>query len=174
MGFVLVTLSFPAAALTCATPGKDGAGGVLNVPVNRYWPATLSAGAGATSIALGSSIGAGASIVAGDLLLVIQMQDAAIDSTNTSSYGNGTAGDPGSGSTAVNSAGLYEFVRATNTVGTGTGTVTLVGGSGGGLLNAYNNAAASGTQGQRRFQVIRVPQYTTATLGSGLTATART
>ena len=42
MGFVLVTLSFSAAALTCATPGKDGAGGVLNAPINRYWPATVS------------------------------------------------------------------------------------------------------------------------------------
>ena len=172
MGFVLVTLCFSAAALTCATPGKDGAGGVLNAPINQYWPATLSAGVGATSITLGTSIGAGAAITDGDLLLVIQMQDAAIDSTNTSSYGNGTAGDPGSGSTALNSAGLYEFVRATTAVPTTGGTVNLVGGSGGGLLNAYNNAAASGTQGQRRFQVVRVPQYTTATLGSGLTATA--
>ena len=171
MGFVLVTLSFSAAALTCATPGKDGAGGTLNAAVNRYWPATANAGVGATSIDLGASIGAGASIVAGDLLLVIQMQDAAINSSNTDSYGNGIAGDPGSGSTALNSAGLYEFVRATTAVPTTGGTVNLVGGSGG-LLNAYNNAAASGTQGQRRFQVVRVPQYTTATLGSGLTATA--
>ena len=172
MGFVLVTLSFPAAALTCATPGKDGAGGVLNATINRYWPATFSAGVGATSITLGSSIGSGAAIADGDLLLVIQMQDAAINSTNTDSYGNGTAGDPGSGSTALNSAGLYEFVRATTAVPTTGGTVNLVGGSGGGLLNAYNNAAAFGTQGQRRFQVVRVPQYTTAILGSGLTATA--
>lgn len=172
MGFVLVTLSFSAAALTCATPGKDGAGGVLNAPINRYWPATVSAGAGATSITLDASIGAGAGIVAGDLLLVIQMQDAVIDSSNTSSYGDGATGDPGSGSTALNSAGLYEFVRATNAVGIGSGTVTLVGGSGGGLLNGYTHVLGSNTVAQRRFQVVRVPQYTTATLGSGLTATA--
>lgn len=135
-------------------------------------PATVSAGAGATSITLDASIGAGASIVAGDLLLVIQMQDAAINSSNTDSYGNGIAGDPGSGSTALNSAGLYEFVRATNAVGIGSGTVTLVGGSGGGLLNGYTHVLGSDTVAQRRFQVVRVPQYTTATLGSGLTATA--
>ena len=170
--FALITLSFSAAALNCATPGKDGAGGTLNGTINRYWPAISSAGAGATSITLDASIGAGPSIVAGDLLLVIQMQDAAIDISNTNSYGDGATGDPGSGSTALNSAGLYEFVRATTAVTTTGGTVNLVGGSGGGLLNAYNNAAASGTQGQRRFQVVRVPQYTTATLGSGLTATA--
>ena len=170
--FALITLSFSAAALNCATPGKDGAGGTLNGTINRYWPAISSAGAGATSITLDASIGAGPSIVAGDLLLVIQMQDAAIDISNTNSYGDGATGDPGSGSTALNSAGLYEFVRATTAVTTTGGTVNLVGGSGGGLLNAYNNAAASGTQGQRRFQVVRVPQYTTATLGSGLTAAA--
>lgn len=172
IGLLLTTLSFSAAALVCATPGKDGAGGTLNAVVNSYWPANASAGVGATSIVLNASIGAATAIAVGDLLLVIQMQDAAIDSTNTSSYGNGTAGDPGSGSTALNSAGLYEFVRATTAVPTTGGTVTLVGGSGGGLLNAYNNVVGTDTVAQRRFQVVRVPQYSTATLGSGLTATA--
>ena len=33
----------------------------------------------------------------GDLLLVIQMQDAEINSTNTGAYGDGVAGDPASG-----------------------------------------------------------------------------
>jgi len=173
IGFVLVTLSFSAAALTCATPGKDGAGGTLNGTINSYWPAAnASVVAGATSIGLNASIGASIPIAAGDLLLVIQIQDASINGTNTDSYGNGIAGDPGSGSTALDSAGLYEFVRATSAVPTTGGTVNLVGGSGGGLLNAYSNAAYTTTHGQRRFQVIRVPQYTTATLGSGLTAAA--
>lgn len=169
-GVLLTALSFSAAALNCATPGKDGAGGVLSGTVNRYWPATASAGIGATSITLGTSIGAGASIVSGDLLLVIQMQDAAMDSTNTSSYGSGASS--ASGSTDLRKSGQYEFVRATSTAGIGGGTVTIVGGGGAGLVNAYSSANASTTQGQRRFQVVRVPQYTTATLSSGLTATA--
>src|SRR5205814_9600657 len=39
-----------------------------------------------------------------------------------------------------------------------------------GLINSYTQAAPTATQGQRDFQVIRVPQYATATLTSGLTA----
>lgn len=167
-GLLLAMLSFSAAALNCATPGKDGAGGTLGGVINRYWPGTAVAGA---SITLGTStMGSGAAIAVGDLLLVIQMQDAAIDRGNNSGYGDNVNGDPGSGSTALNSTGQYEFVRATSIVGVGGGTVSIVGGNGAGLLNTYTNADATGTQGQRRFQVVRVPQYTTATLGLGLTA----
>ncbi len=157
-------------AQVCGTPGKDGPGGVLSGVVNTYYPgitATLSPGA--ISIALGAATGAAATITPGDLLLIIQMQDAAINSNNSSAYGanNGT----GSGSTSLNSAGRYEFVTALNTVGAGGGTVTIRGtGPGNGLLNSYTNAAATGSQGQRRYQVIRVPQYSSATLSSGLTA----
>ena len=168
-GVLLLALSFSAAALNCATPGKDGAGGTLSDVINRYWPGSS---AGGNSITVGSSTGNGPTISAGDLLLVIQMQGATIDTGNNSGYGNNTNGGAGSGSTALNSTGLYEFVRATSVHGAGAGTVTIVGGSGGGLLSTYTNADATGTQGQRRFQVVRVPQYTTATLGSSLTATA--
>lgn len=164
-----VGFTLQAYALNCGTSGKDGAGGTLSGVINRYWPGAASAAAGSTAISLGSSIGGGASISSGDLLLVIQMQDAAINSSNTSSYGGSSTG---SGSTSLNSAGQYEFVRATSTAGVGAGSVNIVGGSGGGLLNSYTNAAATGTQGQRRFQVIRVPQYITAILSSGLTAAA--
>jgi len=56
----------------------------------------------------------------------------------------------------------------------GGGTLNFTGGgSGGGLVNQYESAAYTGVgtpHGQRRFQVIRVPQYSTATLSSGLTA----
>ena len=168
-GLLLAMLSYSASALNCATPGKDGAGGTLSGVINRYWPGTAVAGA---SITLGTSIGSGADIAVGDLLLVIQMQDAAIDRGNNSGYGDNVNGDPGSGSTALNSTGQYEFVRATSIVGVGGGTVSIVGGNGAGLLNTYTSADATTTQGQRRFQVVRVPQYTTATLGSGLTAVA--
>lgn len=154
----------------CGTPGKDGPGGVLTGVVNTYYPG-VSAAAGATSIMLGAASGALTPISSGDLLLVIQMQDAAIDSTNTGAYGDGVAGDPARGSTALNSAGLYEYVRATNGVTLAGGTATIQGAGGGsGLLNSYTSALATATQGQRRFQVIRVPQYSSATLSSTLTA----
>ncbi|MFY9550867.1 MAG: isopeptide-forming domain-containing fimbrial protein, partial [Thermoanaerobaculia bacterium] len=101
------------------------------------------------------------------------MQDAAIDSSNTNAYGDGIPSDPANGWTSLNNSGLYEYVVALGPVPVTGGLLPLQGtGAGNGLLNAYTNAAATGTQGQRRFQVIRVPQYSSATLTSGLTALA--
>lgn len=161
------------AAQSCATPGQQGNGGTLTGTINTYYPGTATANAAATSITLGTSRGAATPIASGNLLLVIQMQDAGIDSTNTGAYGNGVANDPATGYNAVNNTGRFEFVRATNAVPVGGGTVTIVGtGTGTGLLNTYTNAAATATQGQRRFQVVRVPQYTVAILSSTLTAAA--
>ncbi|HEY0546889.1 MAG TPA: C25 family cysteine peptidase [Pyrinomonadaceae bacterium] len=161
------------AAQTCATPGQQGNGGTLTGVVNAYFPGTATANAGATSITLGASRGAATAIASGNLLLVIQMQDAGIDSTQTGAYGNGVANDPATGYNAANNTGRYEFVRATNAVPITGGSVTFVGtGAGTGLLNTYTNAAATATQGQRRFQVVRVPQYTVAILSSTLTAAA--
>jgi uncharacterized repeat protein (TIGR01451 family) len=159
--------------LVCATPGKDGAGGNLTGIVNAYYPpsakGTLTAGA--TFVALGAAATGGAqtAIAVGDLLLIIQMQDATINSTNTSSYGHGVpGGDPGSGSTSLGSSGLFEFVTATSAVPVTGGTLTFIGTGSGGLLNSYSYAIATATQGQQTYQVIRVPQYTSATLSSTL------
>ena len=159
--------------LVCAMPGKDGAGGTLNSIVNAYYPPanTGTVAAGSTSVVLGAAAAGGAqtAIAAGDLLLVIQMQDAQINSTNTSSYGGGIPGDP-AGSTSLGSSGEFEFVTATSAVPVTGGTLNFIGtGAGGGLLNAYTSAVATATQGIQTFQVIRVPQYTSATLSSGLT-----
>jgi fimbrial isopeptide formation D2 family protein/uncharacterized repeat protein (TIGR01451 family) len=165
-------LSQTARAQTCvANPGKDGPGGTLGGVVNTYYPGTATANAGATTISLGASNinGAATPVAVGDLLLVMQMQDAAINSSNNNAYGANNAS--GAGSTALNNTGRYEYVAALSAVGTGGGTVTIRGtGAGNGLINTYTNAAYSGTQGQRRFQVVRVPQYSSATLGSTLTA----
>ena len=162
--------------LVCASPGRDGAGGTLSGIVNAYYPpgaGVATAAAGTNSIVLGAVAAGGAQtpIVVGDLLIVIQMQDASINSTNTSSYGDGLPGDPGSGSTNLNSTGEFEYVTATSAVPVGGGTLTFVGtGAAGGLLNSYASGTASATQGQQTFQVIRVPQFTTASLSSSLTA----
>ena len=169
LGFLASRSVDTAFAAPCATPGTDGPAGTLTGIVNTYYPGTANAAAGATSISVGTSRGAATAIAAGDLLLVIQMQDAAINSTDTDSYGDGVAGGVASGSTSVNSSGKFEYVRATGAVTAGAVAITGAGG-GSGLVNSYVDAAATGTQGQRRFQVIRVPQYSTATLGSGLTA----
>ncbi len=162
--------------LVCASPGRDGAGNTLTGILNAYYPPANNGtvAAASTSIVLGAAAVAGAqtAIASGDLLLIIQMQDAAINSTNTGAYGDGIPGDPGFGSTALNNSGNFEFVTATSAVPVGGGTLTfLATGPTGGLLNSYTKAAyVAGTQGQRTFQVIRVPQYTSATLSSTLAA----
>jgi uncharacterized repeat protein (TIGR01451 family) len=156
--------------LVCATPGKNGAGGTLTGVVNTYYPGTGTLTAGATpTVTLGAASGATTPIAIGDLLLIMQIQDSLINSTNTSSYGHGTPGDPATGSTNVQSSGLFEYVTATSAVPVGGGVLTFTGtGANNGTLNTYVESADSATVGQQTFQVIRVPQYTSATLSSGL------
>jgi uncharacterized repeat protein (TIGR01451 family) len=153
----------------CATVSQAAPGGTLTGVVNTYYPGTASVAAGATSIPIGTAAGAGSAIAAGNLLLVIQMQDASINVSNNVAYGNG---DTGQGFTALNSAGDYEFVTATS-ASSGGGSVSIAGsGTGGGLVFPYHASAATATAGQSTYQVIVVPQYTSATLSSGLTASA--
>ena len=158
--------------LSCATPARDGAGGTLSGSVNTYYApsAPVVLAPGATMVTLSAAAGSITPIAVGDLLLVIQMQDAAINFTNTGAYGDGTPGDPGTGSSNANSAGRYEFVTAATALSTAGGTLTFAGaGPSGGLLNTYTAAAYSaGVQGRRTFQFIRVPQYQSATLSSTL------
>ncbi|HTS30923.1 MAG TPA: C25 family cysteine peptidase [Bryobacteraceae bacterium] len=157
--------------LVCATPGADHAGGTLTGIVNTYFPPanTGTLASSSTSVVLGASSGAATPVAVGDLLLIIQMQAASIDSNNASDYGDGLPGDPGSGSTSLGSSGLFEFVTATSAVPVGGGTLQFMGsGQTGGLLNSYSKVTATTTQAQQTYQVIRVPQYTTATLGAGL------
>ncbi len=152
----------PARAQVCAAPGSGGNSNVTGI-VNTYYPSAGTAFAGSSSISVGSSTGASVPIAAGDLLLVVQIQDAAISSTNSSAYG-GSGG--GQGYTTLNNAGRFEYVTATGAVGLGGGTVTLAAP----LAYTYTHANANSTQGQRRFQVVRVPQYSSATLTGAVTA----
>ncbi len=158
--------------LVCATPGHDGAGGTLTGVINTYYPPSAAGtlASGATTVKLGASSGSTTPIGIGDLLLIMQMQDALINSANTGAYGDGSAGDPATGSTNLQSTGLFEYVTATSAVPVAGGTLTFQGtAANGGLLNSYKEAAyVAGTSGQQTFQVIRVPQYSSATLSSGL------
>lgn len=151
----------PVVSVVCGT-NTITAGGTLTGTINTYFPGSASVAAGATSIPVGTSRGAGGTIAAGSLLLVIQMQDASINTSDTVAYGNGSTGQ---GFTTINNAGNYEWVRATGTVAGGD--VPIAGaGAGGGLVFGYTNAAASATKGISTYQVVLVPQYTSATLGA--------
>ena len=161
---ILLGSAHPSQAQLCGTPGKDGVGNPTGI-INTYYPGTASVAAGATSIPVGAPTGSGTPISAGDLLLVIQMQSAIINSSNTAAYGDGATG---AGYTALNGAGQFEYVVATGPVAGGV--VPIQGANGGGLVNSYLEAPYSGTQGQETYQVVRVPQYSSATVNNGLTA----
>ncbi len=156
----------PVVSVVCGTSSLS-AGGTLTGVVNTYYPGAASVSAGATSIPLGTANGTG-TISAGTELLVIQMQDASISYSNTVAYGNGSTG---AGFTAINNAGNYEYVTATGPISGGS--VPILGaGAGGGLVFGYNAAAASATKGASTYQVVLVPEYTTATLSATTPPTA--
>jgi uncharacterized repeat protein (TIGR01451 family) len=151
----------PVVSVVCST-GTLTAGGTLTSVVNTYYPGTASVVKGATSIPLGTATGAGGTIVSGTELLVIQMQDASINDSNSVAYGNGYTG---TGFTAINNAGNYEFVTATGPINAGS--VPIKGaGPGGGLVFAYTAAATSANKGLSTYQVVLVPQYLSASLGA--------
>ena len=148
----------------CATVSQAAPGNNLTGVLNSYYPGTASVAKGATTIPVGAATGAGSAIAVGNLLLVIQMQDASINDSNSVAYGNGYTGQ---GFTALNNAGSYEFVTAQSAVPATGGTVTIAGsGLGGGTVFAYHSSAWSATAGQSTFQVIVVPQYTTASFNA--------
>lgn len=174
-------------AQICGTPGFDGPFDIVG-QVNTYYPAVANTTltTGATSVALTATpadvvfdggtntySANGKSISNGDLLLIIQMQDASINSSNSNLYGGGISntgpdGLGGTGYTSLGQTGLFEYVVATNDVPLTGGTLTFRGaGAGGGVVNTYYNAdfdPTSMTQGQRTFQVVRVPQYSNVKL----------
>jgi len=166
-----VTWTLQPVTTSCTNGGKDGPVTISGM-VNTYYPGNGSPAAGATSIPVGTldARGSVTAISTGDLLLVIQMQDADIDASNNSAYGDGL--NAGSGYTALNQAGLYEYVTATGPVAAGS--VPIQGsGAGNGLANSYRTRAyVAGTNGQSTFQVIRVPQYSAATIASATAVAA--
>ena len=119
--------------------------------------------AGSTAVVIGAATYGTTPISIGDVLLIIQMQGAQINSTNGSTYGNGSTGS-GYLTNAQLLAGNMEYVVATNAVPLSGGTLSLQAPT----VNQYKNAAF-GTNGQYTYQVIRVPTYYNLTLGATVT-----
>lgn len=149
-----------AKATICAVPASDGDQSISGV-VNTYYEGANSVSAGSTSITVGASSGVINPLATGDLVIIMQMQDAQFNSSNSNAYGSG--GASGRGYTALNQTGRYEFARVDSVIGS---SVTLSEG----LTYSYTNADATLTRGQRRFQVIKVPQYNNATISGTVTA----
>ena len=146
-------LSWPAAhAQVCAAPGILGASNVIgaNTLLNTYYPGTIAGGsAGKSTVGYLSTAprGAAVPIAAGDLVLVIQMQDG----TGATTANDATYAFP------ATAAGNYEFARV---LSLGVNLLNLSTN----LLNSYTqNTAVANNQ---TYQVIRVPQYSALTINA--------
>lgn len=125
-------------AQVCGVPGRQGLVTTASLAPNSYYAGTgsPSAGSSAITLATGSNAtrGVATNLLAGDLVLIIQMQDS-----------SGTL------------EGNYEY--AVVTVGGGAGATIQLGSP---LVNSYAQSVSAGTV--RASQVVRVPQYSAATL----------
>ena len=134
----LVTTSL-VRAQTCGIPGMVG-NAAVSAAVNTYFAGSGTPAAGTSSITLlpgaASQRGVVVNLVAGDLVLIMQMQD-----------NSGTL------------AGNYEY--AVVTVGGGVGATIQLAAP---LSKSYAQTFTPASGIVRTFQVIRVPQYSTATL----------
>lgn len=152
-----------------AQRGKDGAETIAaaNVVLNRYTTLALTGNAGATSITVNNTNDLAGSAIAGaqnnpyktdaltacDLLMIIKMQGAAIDNSNTSAYGT---------ITAYNGVGAYDLVEVGSVAGN---VITLAPG-----FVLQHNYVVSATE---RVQVVRIPRITTLTINAGATLSGR-
>ena len=136
----------------CANPGADG-DAVISNTINTYFPIALPsvAAAGSNNMVLnavpgddayGNTFG-GIAISPGDLLLIVQIQNATFNTVNSNLYGgNSATGGPdglgGSGYTNLSNTGHYEYIVATNSVPLTGGTLTFdAAGTNGGLVHSY-------------------------------------
>ncbi len=162
--FIFISLFFNSHYLMAQT-GKDGAD-IINttgVIFNRYSALTASAASGTntitvqaiTDLAATAITGAAndpyatSSLSYGDLIMIIQMQGATIDQTNTSTYGN---------ITAYNNVGEYEL--------------QVVSGISGNVITFCNNLTNSySVGGTNRAQAIRIPRLSALTINAPGTLT---
>jgi len=166
--FLLVIATLFHAALQAQTcPGSSTTTINNYANANTYYPgAQASVSAGATTLVLGNAATSGygtTPISAWDIVLIIQMQGAQINSTNAAAYGDGSGTGSGYLNNAQLMAGQMEYAVATSAVPLTGGTLTVQSA----LTHSYKNAAY-GTDGQYSYQVIRVPVCYNATLGANI------
>lgn len=139
--------------------GKDGDQTITAASqiVNRYAVLAAAAKPGDKTITLSTVVGQGVDalmpLAPDDLLLIIQVQGADIDTSNSAAYG---------AVIDLLSAGRYEFIGVTS-VDQASGTISVYSGCGG-LKNSYDPSG--------HVQVIRVPQYKNLTVAAGAGITA--
>jgi hypothetical protein len=152
--------------------GSDPVSGLVTIAaanqiVNSYFPGLGNPTAGSMSLSVGSidARGSATTLSAGDLVVIIQMQGADMDVTNTDAYGDGVSGSPASGYLTSNLyAGNFEY----NTVASfGSGTITFSYA----LTRNYYTQSFTSSNPIRTYQVIRVPRYYDLTINAGASIT---
>jgi uncharacterized repeat protein (TIGR01451 family) len=192
----LLILPWPALAQLCAVPGFSGPVASLSGVVNTYYTGS-SGGASGSTVNLGAQRGAPSATTTfsvGDLVLIMQMQGATLNTSDTSLYGDGQGASntrqdatvptlpapsptvPYSAATnATNgyaggftaaTAGRYEYAVVTQ-IASATQLRVRGAGAGGNLLYSYTQSAGPN---QNTYQVIRVPQHASAVITGALTA----
>jgi hypothetical protein len=166
----ILLLTFHSSFAQCGTAPVSGTTTitVANTIVNSYYPGTGNPTAGTSSLIVGTLNPAGnaTTIAAGDLILIIQMQGADINSTNTNSYGDGVNSAIASGYLSTNLyAGYYEYANVTSVAGS---TINLTYP----LVNNYYTRAFSAGNSIRSYQVIRVPRYYNLTINASSSISA--
>ncbi len=186
-GLGLLLLGGAVLAQVCAIPGNDSATTTIAGIVNSYYPGTgANVAAGSVVVPLGTLAAGGATtpIAPGDLLVLIQMQGAQINSSNSDCYGDGvgtagcatralsTASYAGGNLSANYRAGVWEYCTAISAAGASVGVACA--GAGGGTVNTYQSVASTGiaSPGNYSYQVVRVPQYGNVALTGNLTPMA--
>ena len=160
-----------------AVPGSDGPATTGSV-LNTYYPASVSAdtnqtvGTVSAAITVGAGIGPAtpAAVVPDASYMVVQMQCATTNTTNTSAYDAGDASATGRGyadAAASCLSGRHGYIR--DCPASAAGSIDLAGSP---LANTYIHKATAVTN-RRTPQVLRVPQYSNLTLNAAVTAPAR-
>jgi gliding motility-associated-like protein len=128
-----------------AQPGRDGAVTITsaNTVVNCYSPVTNDVIAGTSSVTVNNSGGNNCNWQCGELVMLVQMQGASINTSNTTSYGD---------ITNYNNCGLYEF----NYVAAYNGNTVIV-----------QNPWTNNYTGTGRVQLVKVPSYSSLTINAG-------
>jgi len=146
--FLTLLLAFVLPTVLFSQPGKDGprtadwGAGSNPIILNTYTFLTANAASGNQALTVSNNAMTGGHFGAtalgtGDLILIIQMQGATINTSNTASYGT---------ITNYNNCGLYEYCCVAGVSGTNTINLTVP---------LTNNYTASGN-----VQIIRVPRLT--------------
>ena len=128
---------------------------IANNVINSYYAGLGNPLAGSTSLTVSpvDARGNTTAIAAGDLVLIMQMQGADMNTNNGDDYGNNVAGAPASGYVASNLfAGYYEYNTVSSVAGS---TINFLYS----LANNYYNRDFTTTNSIQRYQVIRVPRY---------------